>query len=111
MNNTEENNKFGNHTSRSQLHWQKTKHDLTFDSMKSPFAFLGAFGCAAGYFWVAWSNDSSMAIYLGIFGLLIGFGSGMGISIALQVIRKIFIENGISREEKSSKKNLRYGLS
>ena len=104
MNDTEENNELGNHTIRSQVHWQKTKDDLIFDSMKSPFALFFAFGCAGAYFWVAWSNGSSMAIYLGIFGLLIGFGVGMGVSIALQVIRKIFIEKAASKAKKSSKK-------
>lgn len=90
----------------SDLHWHKTKDNLIFNSMKSPFAYLGAIGCGGGYFWVAWINDPSKAFLLGILGLFIGFGAGMAISILINVIRIIFIQKSDSPSEKSSKKKL-----
>jgi len=83
----------------SDLHWQKTKDKLIFNSMKSPLAFLGAIGWGGVYFWVAWPNDQSMAFYLGIQGLFIGFGTGMAISILINVIRIIFIQKGVNKRE------------
>ena len=90
----------------SDLHWQKTKDKLIFNSMKSPLAFLGAIGWGGVYFWVAWPNDQSMAFYLGILGLFIGFGTGMAISILINVIRIIFIQKSGKPSEKSSKSKL-----
>lgn len=90
----------------SDLHWQKNKDKLIFNSMKSPFAFLGAIGWGGVYFWVAWPNDQSMAFYLGIQGLFIGFGTGMAISILINVIRIIFIQKSGKPSEKSSKRKL-----
>ncbi len=110
MNDTEENNELGNCTLRSQVHWQKTKDDLIFDSMKSPLHFcllsdvlvstigsLGAMIHQWQFIWAFW------LVYW-------FFGVGMGISLRFKSFAKFSWKELRLKQKNHRKTNLRCGL-